>query len=403
MSEHEIFQYTIEKKQEELTTLLKEWVSINSGSYNLKGLDKMREALKSQLASIGPVKEISLPPEQRLSIDGKTEKIPLGKALLLTLRPEADTQILLAGHMDTVFPENHPFQTSKQEDITTLIGPGAADMKGGLLVMLEALKLFEASPYKNELGFRVCINPDEEIGSTGSYPFIRQTAQGCSYALVFEPSLPDGTLVSTRKGSANYTLVIKGKGAHAGRDFYRGVHAIFPLGPILCGLEDLNKKEKDAVTVNIASLQAPGPVNNVPDTLYCRINIRAKTNEDFEKAEKKLYQLIENEKKPGLTLYLNRDSFRFPKVVDEGTKRLMKIVEEASQDLGIGISWKETGGVCDGNVIAEEGVPCIDTLGVIGGKMHTCEEFIFLPSLVERAKLTYLILEKIALEKRRSS
>lgn len=390
---------TLETKLEELTEKLTRLSSINSGTYHLDGIEKMKEALAQELAPLGEVKAIPIPFENRLNSSGDFSEIPLGDALYLEIRPEAKLQVLLAGHMDTVFDKNHPFQTPQIKDHATLVGPGSSDMKGGLLIMIEALKCFEAMRSNEEIGFKILINADEEIGSVGSHSLIFELAGKCDYALVFEPAYPDGSLVSTRKGSANYTLVIKGKSAHAGRDFYSGVHAIYPLGPILEGLNALNDPKSQKISVNVASLSAPGPVNNVPDTLSCRINIRAETKEDLTTAGERLEELVKKQDREGLTLLLKRDSYRAPKEIDERTKGLMTLIEMAGEEMGLPVNWVGTGGVCDGNIISSAGCACIDTLGVVGGKMHTSEEYVHLPSLIERTKLAVIILKKLAAKK----
>ena len=128
-------------------------------------------------------------------------------------------QLLFTGHMDSVFGPDHEFQQTRWVEDGVLNGPGVADMKGGIAVMLAALKAVEQRPVARHLGYEVVINSDEEVGSLASAPLLERSAQGKRAALTYEPAaLPDGTLASARPGSGNFALVVRGRSAHAGRN-----------------------------------------------------------------------------------------------------------------------------------------------------------------------------------------
>ena len=133
---------------------------------------------------------------------GNIQNVSCGKALLFTKRENAKRKILLGGHMDTVFEKASPFQKVTKADDGHLIGPGIIDMKGGLMVMLAALCAFEKSAAAKNLGWQVLITPDEEVGSPSSAPLWVKLAKTNPVALIFEPSLPDGSLIDRSKGSA---------------------------------------------------------------------------------------------------------------------------------------------------------------------------------------------------------
>ena len=119
---------------------------------------------------------------------GRKHELAHGQHLHLTVRPEAPLQILLTGHMDTVFAVDHPFQALTWLDAGTLGGPGVADMKSGIAVMLAALRAVEASPFAASIGYEVVINSDEEVGSLASAALLAKAAQGKRAALTYEPS-----------------------------------------------------------------------------------------------------------------------------------------------------------------------------------------------------------------------
>ena len=154
--------------------------------------------------------------------EGLSSKQPLGEIIHIVKHPDAPKKIMLCIHMDTVYSQDDEFQTCQMTDGGQLNGPGVADAKGGLIVMLYALKTLEQSPLAGKIGWEVIINPDEEIGSPGSESFIRSRAPFCDFGLLFEPALPGGHMVSDRKGTGNFTFIVRGKSAHSGRDFAAG-------------------------------------------------------------------------------------------------------------------------------------------------------------------------------------
>ena len=167
-------------------------------------------------------------PVEAIDAAGKAYEVPHGRNLHLTVRPDAPVQLLFTGHMDTVFAVDHPFQSlTWLEPGKVLGGPGVADMKGGIAVMLAALKAVEASPAASVLGYEVVINSDEEVGSLGSAALIAEAARGKRAALTYEPSaLPDGTLAGARPGSGNFAFTVHGRSAHAGRNPEEGRNAL---------------------------------------------------------------------------------------------------------------------------------------------------------------------------------
>src|SRR4029453_5706698 len=146
------------------------WAEVNSGSRNLDGLGVIGARLAGAFADLpGEIAMRDPTPIEAIDAAGKAYEVPHGKNLHLTVRSDAPVQLLFTGHMDTVFAADHAFQSlSWLEPGKVLNGPGVADMKGGIAVMLAALKAVEASPAANVLGYEVVINSDEEVGSLRS-------------------------------------------------------------------------------------------------------------------------------------------------------------------------------------------------------------------------------------------
>lgn len=377
-----------------MTKRLESWVNINSGSENLNGLNKMLAVANHDFKILGGSSEfISLPPRQSIDHTGKTIETPSAQALRIKKHPQAPYQILLAGHLDTVYSENSRFQQVEKISPQKWRGPGITDMKGGIIVMLQALEILEKSPLAGKIGWEVLLNPDEEIGSSSSEHLFKEAAKRHQIGLIFEPSFPDGALVSARKGTMNYAIVARGKSAHAGRDFYDGKNAIAALAKWITTANQLNDKDH-GITVNIGQIEGGTALNIVPDLAICRLNLRMDATEDFAIVRTKLYSIPQQI--DGVMFSLHKISERGPKPFEDKEKQLFNQLKETASELDMYLDWRPSGGVCDGNILAAEGLPTIDTLGVIGGALHTEDEYILLDSLVERARLTAAFLLKIA-------
>lgn len=376
--------------------LVKDWAEIHSGSDNLPGLARMCKALKSSFSILkGDITEHKLP--ERIIIDktGYKKAISLGQALHIRKRPDAPIRVFLGGHMDTVYGEHHPFQRVRRLDKNTMQGPGVADMKGGLVVMLKALEILEQHPSASNIGWEVLINPDEEIGSPGSYDLFVEAAKRNHLGLLFEPSFPDGAIVSERKGSANWTVISRGKAAHAGRDFEKGKNAIAILCHFLGEIDKKNGKV-EGLTINVGSIQGGGPVNIVPDLAIARINARFTTKEAYAQLETDLQTLIESMNMTGAELTLFLEGCRKPKIFGSSEKKLFDHLNACAKEIGYSLEYRPSGGVCDGNILSEHGLPVLDSLGVIGGNIHTDEEYFVIDSLGRRIQLVGTFLVKLA-------
>lgn len=378
---------------------LLEWSEINSGSFHLDGLSTMHQQLTNAFSVLkGDIKSFQADPLTEISVNGETITRPLGDGLLITMRPEKKRQILLTGHMDTVFSEDHAFQTVTKLDDNRLNGPGVSDMKGGLLVMLYALQALEQSPYAEEIGWQVLINADEEIGSLGSAPMIEKVSQGKTLGLVYEPCMDDkGLMASRRKGSGKFTIKVKGLAAHAGRDFESGRNAIVKLSQLIGQIHELNGR-REGVTINIGIAHGGSALNAVPDTAIARLDVRIMAEDDSNWVLNQLDTLIdEANQEPDYTVTRHGGFSRPVKLVDEKSQALMDKVKAIGEHLSIPITYAPlNGGCCDGNNISACGVPVLDTLGVRGGLIHSDREYICLDSLVERAKLSALLLMEFA-------
>lgn len=371
------------------------WSAVNSGSGNLAGLAATSGLLADGFSALpGEVKLVSPTPVQRVRADGVIDTVEHGRHLVLTVRPDAPVQLLFTGHMDTVFAADHAFQDQKWLEDGVLNGPGVADMKGGIAVMLAALSAAENAPGFDRVGYQVLINSDEEVGSPSSAPLIAKLAKSKLAALTYEPALPDGTLAGARAGSGNFSIVITGKSAHAGRNPDDGRNALLAAADLALRLKGLTR---DGLSVNPARIEGGSPNNVVPDHAVLRVNFRPKTPEIVAETEAMLRSMLAAiEREHRVKAHLHGSFGRPPKPIDPGAAKLFGLVKQCGADLGLAINWRSTGGVCDGNNIAACGVPVVDTMGVRGGSIHSADEFLITESLVERARLSALTILRIA-------
>ena len=387
----------IDAQQPRMLEQVVAWSNINSGTMNLPGLERFAGVLRQAFATLsGEIMDIELAPAESVDDRGEIRRSPLGKAISITKRPNAPRRIFLCIHMDTVYPVDHPFQSCRFLDDGRLHGPGVADAKGGLVVMLTALQALERSDVASNIGWEVLINPDEEIGSPGSSPLLIEAAKRNQWGLLFEPAMEDGSLVDRRKGAGNYSVVVHGRSAHAGRDFAKGRNAVVAACEMATQLHSINGL-KEGVTINIGKIDGGGPPNVVPDLAICRMNLRTTVPED----EAWLLERIEPpvaaaNRREGFSAQLHGGFFSPPKIPDARAKALMDLIARCGSDVGVPVNFKSSGGTSDGNKLAAGGLPNIDTLGVCGGSIHSPNEFMIPKSLTERTRLTALTLLRLA-------
>ncbi|MBC8108160.1 MAG: hydrolase [Anaerolineae bacterium] len=403
MSDPEKMFAYIDAQQAENVELLTRCSAINSGTYNVAGLERMLAALREAFAPLGAAEElIDLAPAESIDSAGNIVQTQLGRAVRFIKRPESKTRVLLNIHYDTVYAADHAFQQPRMVDADTMIGPGVCDAKGGIVVMLAALRAFERSEAARDLGWEVYLNPDEEIGSPGSAGVLREMAKRHSVGLLFEPALPDGSIVGARKGSGNFTAVVRGRAAHAGRDFQAGRSATVALAELITKLDDLNRTLAGAggggVTINCGRIEGGGAINVVPDLAIGRFNVRVSEVAEMQRVQSAIEQATnEIARRDGITVSLHGGFASPPKMLNVRSQKLIDAVQSCARDVGLGeLSVKSSGGASDGNKLAGAGLAVIDTLGPVGGEIHSDREYVKLSTINQRAKVTALLLSRIA-------
>ncbi len=387
----------IDQQHDDMCRLVIEWANINSHSYNLVGLSTLLSCVRTEFSELkGEMEDIALDPHQVINKRGEVEKIPLGRMLFVRKRPHAPIQVLLGIHLDTVYLQDHPFQTVTHIDDRRLRGPGVADAKGGLVILLTALRAFEQSPLAENIGWEVFLNPDEEIGSPGSASVLTRHTKRHHLGLLFESTLAGGNLVSERRGTGDYTIVIRGRSAHVGRDPYGGRNAALALARFAMEASALQGRDNDII-VNVAQLLSNGAINVVPDIAVAQIGVRIARMDDQQIIQEHLDRIVANLRiTEGVSATLHGGIRKPPKILDALTSTLLENLKICGASLGLSLEWHPTAGASDGNILAAAGLPTVDSLGARGGGIHSPREFLELDSLTERAKLAALFLMKLS-------
>lgn len=379
---NQIIQY-IDDQQDQMIRFLEKLVCIQSGTKNKAGVDHVGSVIKKEMQAIGFSYEI-----HRQSC--------LGDHIILRSpgRQKDTSQILLVGHMDTVFPHDTDFNYFKQENEKSF-GPGVADMKGGLVVGIFALKALAHNKMLDRLlPVSFIFNSDEEIGSPRSRNFIQKEAQNSKMAFVLEAGGLNNEVVTGRKGRLSVELSIKGRAGHAA--FAKGdkASAILELAHKTIALEQLNNPQK-GILVNVGIINGGMGPNTIPEKANAVLDFRFNTSEDYHTICGQIKRICRTQTIDRVRSDYRVYSVRPPMPASEKNITLFKDIEAVARQIGLRIAQEYRPGVSDANLIAQEGIPVIDGLGPAGGLDHSKDEFIITQSLFERAKLLGCILSDI--------
>ena len=389
----------IDNRFDELVNRLESFSNLNTHTYNLKNLDVAIDQLQEMFSELEPdeINQYELSPIDSINSNGEAKQLNHGKVLRLRKRQNAETKILLCGHYDTVYPKDHDFQKVTING-NKMMGPGVLDMKGGLMTMLYALLAYENSDIKSKIGWEVLIVSDEEVGSIASSSYLGTSARNNDFGLLYEPALPDGSIVKSRKGVGSYTMVFRGVSAHAGRCFNDGLNAFYGVSDFINWSKNMMEINKDLI-INLGKVEGGGPNNVVPDLAIARFNARVSTKKQRTEFEHQLeiFNRRMRKKYPGTELHGKFTSP--PKPYSTKAKEIVSGLQKCANQLNMPkIKLVATGGASDGNKLNGFGLPNIDSLGPIGDGMHSRDEYVLIDSIKQRTKLSALYLYNITKE-----
>lgn len=370
----------LEARKDEMVRLLGELVALESPSDDKPALDRFSRHLASLFQSLGARTEII--PVKEGGDHLRAEFDPAGKS----------GQILLLAHMDTVWAVGEIRKRPFRVEGNRAYGPGAFDMKGGIVQALFALAaLRDLGRGRRRLVF-LC-NSDEELGSRTSRDLIEAEATRSDYVLVLEPGVPpDGALETFRKGCAQFRLRISGLAAHCGADPGRGVSAVDELARQILRLHALNDPAT-GITVNVGVVSGGTRVNVTAPWAEALVDVRVPSSEAARRLEaeiKGIQPIL-----PGAGVEVSGGVVRMPM---ERTPQVMAMYERArtlAVELGFELREAATGGFSDGNLTAALGIPTLDGLGPEGAGGHALDEYVNIGAMPRRAGLLARLLETL--------
>ncbi len=358
----------------DMFTLLEEMVLIQSGSYNKEGIDELGQFIKSTFQSNNVSCQVM-------------EQEKYGNHLIVRslCKEKFDTQILLVGHMDTVFPKDTGFNWYREGN-THCYGPGVIDMKGGLAAGIFALKALDNENFLTKIPVTFIFNSDEEIGSPSSKTLVQQEARNSIFAFVLETGGRNGEIVTGRKGNLSLELKIKGRAGHAAFAGKDKASAIVELAHKIIEFESLNNPDR-GISVNVGRVNGGIGPNTVPEHALARIDFRFLKAPDKAYLEKKIAEITQKQNIQNTRSHSVILSGRPPMPVSEKNRKLFKVVKETAKSIGLSVEEEFRAGVSDANLIAGENTPVIDGLGPIGAMDHSEDEYMLKESLLQRSAL----------------
>jgi glutamate carboxypeptidase len=377
------------KRESHMIRKLEDWVNVNTGSENLEGLEAFSHILIQELEDLEF--EAQVHKDMQIAMPYGNEAIG---PLIIAKRPSkvAKLKFLLVGHYDTVFDVDSDFQKFEIIDPDKGIarGPGVNDMKGGLVCMFEALRGLKEFGHLDKAEWTMILNPDEEIGSLGSRPWIEKYAKENDWGFVFEPSYSEAAMVKSRRGLGQVFVQVKGKAAHAGKAHQEGVSAIKELSEKIIRIERLTDY-RAGVTVNVGTIHGGTKRNIIPEEAESWIDLRY---DDLEKGNallQKIKNIAHHSYVPGTGTSVWVILHRPPKLFTSQVQMMMDLYYKISESIGIHLAEPvHAGGGTDGSLMGNAGLPALDSMGTLGGRIHSREEYIDLNSLKDKAMTTIL-------------
>lgn len=357
-------------------------VNVDCGSHTPEGVAKIADILTPMFESIG------------FSVTRHTVSPDAGPCLEITNKPGAEQfDVMLCGHMDTVFPKGTAAKRPLTFDQEKIYGPGATDMKSGILSAWYALQAM-TEEQREKLSILVALNCDEEIGSRYSREWIETMARKSKRVLVCEAARVSGNLIRSRKGNAKYELTFNGVASHAGSALEQGVSAIYELSHWSLAIKDLVNLET-GTTMNVGVIEGGLAVNVVPDYAKATVDLRFWNTDEAEAIDAKLREMAKTPFEQGASVEVNRVTFKPSMIPTDTTEELIKLVSEEADKLELVYGWENAGGGSDGNFTANVGTPTLDGFGPMGAGFHSDKEYLLIDSIKPRIDLLANVLNRL--------
>ncbi|AIB37053.1 MULTISPECIES: M20/M25/M40 family metallo-hydrolase [Pseudomonas] len=371
---HKQIQAHAEQYKADALKLLERLVNIDSGSGYEPGLTQVRDIAVDELKQLG------------FSIELVPDKAANNSHVVATLKGTGKAKILLMAHMDTVFKEGSAAERPFHIKDGRAYGPGVMDDKGGIVAGIYALKVLKDQGFKDYAQITFLLDASEETGSDAASELIRKTAKAHDVTLNLEPGRPADGLVVWRKGSATAVVEVKGKAAHAGVAPELGRNAAMEAAHQILQLGKLGDEEKKT-TINFTVIKAGDRTNVIPDQATAKADVRAALPEEFDRIEKDLARVSANKLIPETEVKTSLQRGLPPMPQTPESDKLVAIAQGIYGELGKKLTIEGSGGAADASLSAGVGTPTLDGFGIVGGNIHTPEEYAEVESVVPRVYL----------------
>jgi len=371
---HKQIQQQAEQYKAQALKLLERLVNIDSGSGYEPGLTQVRDIAVDELKQLG------------FTIELVPDKAANNSHVVATLKRTGKAKILLMAHMDTVFKEGSAAERPFHIKDGRAYGPGVMDDKGGIVAGIYALKVLKSQGFKDYAQITFLLDASEETGSDAASELIRNTAKGHDVTLNLEPGRPADGLVVWRKGSATAVVEVKGKAAHAGVAPELGRNAAMEAAHQILQLGKLGDEDKKT-TINFTVLKAGDRTNVIPDQATAKADVRAALPEEFDRIEKDLARVSANKLIPETEVNTSLQRGLPPMPQTAESDKLVAMAQGIYGELGRKLTIEGSGGAADASLSAGVGTPTLDGFGIVGGNIHTAEEYAEVESVVPRVYL----------------
>ncbi|TWC61113.1 glutamate carboxypeptidase [Pseudomonas sp. SJZ103] len=371
---HKQIQADAEQYKAPALQLLERLVNIDSGSGYGPGLTQVSDIAVDELKQLG------------FTIERVPDAAANSSHVIATLKGNGKAKILLMAHMDTVFKEGSAAERPFHIKDGRAYGPGVMDDKGGIVAGIYALKVLKNQGFKDYAQITFLLDASEETGTDIASDLIRNTAKAHDVTLNLEPGRPADGLVVWRKGSATAVVEVKGKAAHAGVAPELGRNAAMEAAHQILQLGKLGDEEKKT-TINFTVINAGDRTNVIPDQATAKADVRAALPEEFDRIEKDLVRVSANKLIPEteVTTTLKRGLPPMPQTPE--SDKLVAIAQGIYGELGKKLTIEGSGGAADASLSAGVGTPTLDGFGIVGGNIHTPQEYAEVESVAPRIYL----------------
>ncbi|MEG3029391.1 MAG: M20/M25/M40 family metallo-hydrolase [Oscillospiraceae bacterium] len=363
-----------ERYKDDQLSLLKSLTSVDCGTGNLVGNGEVVAILTKELEKLGADVKII-----------KAENV--GQHIVAYIKPEKPTgKIIVNAHIDTVFEKGsvakHPFTI--KDDMA--YGLGTADDKGGVVVILYGLKI--ALELGAKLSKEICIifNCDEETGSDSAKEIFLQEGKGADYAMFFEPVVGENTVITKRQGVGRYSMAVTGVAAHSGIDFFKGRNAITELSHKICDVHSLTNI-RPGITVNVGTVEGGTMVSTVPEYAHTEFCVRVNNAKEMELLREKISDIEHSTHIQGCKTAVNGRFTYYPMDRTDAILSIYNRAKDAAQLVGIDLCEEYANAGADVCHMNQFGVTAIDGFGPLQYNIHTFDEHVNIPSIVQKTNL----------------